>query len=395
MPIAKRTLQSGSIRFQASFRIAGRPSISQTFDSRAEARKWLSAQKRFSPPKLLAALDEIVSDGTLCQDINTVGEALRHYGEIVTPTKGGAKQELRRIRQLCRLPFAAMRLESLRASQLDKYVNTRLSDGASGSTLRKELSLLSAVYQRVIKKDGREELRNPVLNTDRPSIAPARERRMSAEEETAIREAFGAHSNKYLLPAFLLAFETGLRRSELLRLSYENCDLPGQTAVVLQSRKGRHPESVSPTREIVLSKQAIQIIESIGEMIRVGKVIKTTAAAIECAWKKIKKKAGIADLCWHDMRHECASRMAVQRVPQAMIQQQLGHMSWNQTRKYQKFTAAEMVNAIVLATQEDQKPTPTNSDANQQALHPAVGVDELKKLFAQFCNEHLARLNHA
>jgi len=314
---------------------------------------------------------------------------------MVVPTKGGAKQELRRISQLCRLPMAAMRLEDLKASQLDKYVKARLAAGASGSTLRKELSLLSAAYGNVIKKDGREELKNPVFHADKPSVAPARERRMTAKEEKAITEAFEAHSNIYLLPAFLLAVETGLRRGELLRLSYENCDLSGQTALVQQARKGRRPQSVSPTREIVLTPRAIEIIEAIGEEERLGKIIKTTEAGIDCAWKKVKKKNGIAGLRWHDLRHECASRMAVRRVPQPMIQQQLGHMSWNQTRKYQKFTPAEMVNAIVLATQEDQKSPLTNSDRNQQALHSAVGVEELQKLFAQFCNEHLARLNHA
>lgn len=395
MTIAKRTLLGGVTRHQASFRIAGRPSISKTFDTRAEARKWLSAQKRLSPPKLLAALDEIVSDGTLEQEIKTVGDALRHYGEMVTPTKGGAKQELRRISQLCRLPFATVPLENLRASALDKYVKTRRAGGVSGSTLRKELSLLSAAYQRVIKKDGREELRNPVLNTDKPSIAPSRERRMSVDEEKVFREAFEAHSNKYLLPAFLLAIETGLRRSELLRLTYENCNFSSQTALVLQSRKGRHPESVSATREIVLSSQAIAVINAIGEKDRVGTVIKTTAAALDCAWKKAKRKAGITDLRWHDLRHECASRLAVQRVPQPMIQQQLGHMSWNQTRKYQKFTPAEMVNAIVLAIQTDQKPPATSKYSKHLASKSTVGVDELQKLFAQFCNEHLARVNHA
>jgi len=177
-------------------------------------------------------------------------------------------------------------------------------------------------------------------------------------------------------------------------LTYEDCDFSSHTALVRQARKGRRPESVKPTREIALTQRAIEVINAIGEEERVGKIIKTTAAGIECAWKKLKKERGITDLRWHDLRHECASRMAVKRVPQPIIQQQLGHMSWKQTRKYQTFTRAEMANAVVFSIPVDQKTPTANGDGEPAILKAQLGLDQLQKLFAQFCEERLVGVNH-
>jgi site-specific recombinase XerD len=46
------------------------------------------------------------------------------------------------------------------------------------------------------------------------------------------------------------------------------------------------------------------------------------------------KRASITDLCWHDLRHEYASRLAERGVPLSQSRDLLGHSSIVTTERY-------------------------------------------------------------
>ena len=96
-----------------------------------------------------------------------------------------------------------------------------------------------------------------------------------------------------------MAVETGMRRSELLAMRWDDVDVGART-VLLRSTKNGHP------RTVPLSPRALEIIR---DTPRFGKIVfGVSANAVRLAWERLKRRAGVTDLRFHDLRHEAVSR---------------------------------------------------------------------------------------
>jgi integrase len=82
-------------------------------------------------------------------------------------------------------------------------------------------------------------------------------------------------------------------------MQWADVDLEGRT-VFLRNTKNGDP------RTVPLSPRAIEII---GSMPRTGdKVFPMTPNALRLAWERLRRRAGISGLRFHDLRHEAVSR---------------------------------------------------------------------------------------
>lgn len=341
MPISKRIHKSGSVAYQATDRTPHFPSLSKTFATRKAAREWLAAvhgERRrglsFDPRQ------------NACM---TLGEAIQKYVVVGTPKKKGARQELSLAKRWQCHPYAARPVGEILPYEFDLYVASRLAGGTSASTVLKELSLISQVYNFARRKLRMLAVVNPIVDVDKPTAAQPRTRRLSDDEEAKLLEFFEGYGNRYLAAAFVFAIESGLRKSELLRLQWEDIDLTGRWATVIQARKGRNPDSQPKVRGFPLTQRAVAILyglKAASGMKTDGAVFKTTVDAIDCARKDALNATGITDWRWHDARHETASRLAVRGVGQELIKQMLGHKNLKMTGDYQSFLQNELVNAV-------------------------------------------------
>lgn len=341
MPVSKRRLKNGSLSYQATDRTPRFPSTSKSFSSISEAKKWLAdihAQRQRG----------LAYDPKQNQSM-TLAQAIEKYSKIKTHKKAGAKQELLLIRKWLRHPFANRAIGEILPFEFDEYVEERILAGRAGSTIRKELSLISQVYIFVRKKLRMYAVINPIPDVDLPSAAPARKRRLEAGEEKKLVEYFSTHENPEMLPFVQLAIETGLRRSEMLRLRWEKIDLGERWVIVKQARKGRKPELVPEFREFPLTGRAVELLTQLkisSGYPKEGVVFTITADAVTKARQRALAATGITNWRLHDARHETASRLAVKRVPQQLIRDMLGHKNMKMTSDYQAFIKAEMVAAV-------------------------------------------------
>lgn len=341
MPISKRIHKNSSVAYQATDRTPHFPSLSKTFVTRKAAREWLAAvhgERRrglsFDPRQ------------NACM---TLGEAIQKYTAVGTPKKKGARQELSMANRWQSHPFSARPIGEILPFEFDEFVVARLASGTSASTVLKQLSFISQVYNFVRRKLRMFAIVNPIPDVDKPTASMPRTRRLSDEEEAKLLAYFEGYGNRYLAAAFVFAIETGLRKSELLRLQWEDIDLPGRWATVLQARKGRNPSSQATRRGFPLTHRALAILygqQAASDMKAIGTVFKTTADAIDCGRKDALKATGIMDWRWHDARHETASRLAVRGVQQELIKQMLGHKNLKMTGDYQSFVQSELVSAV-------------------------------------------------
>ena len=65
-----------------------------------------------------------------------------------------------------------------------------------------------------------------------------------------------------------------------------------------------------------------------------------------------KKKGTDGDLHWHDLRHECGSRLAEQGVPVHEIQYLLGHASLVTTQRYLNATEEALRKSVKVLEQQ-------------------------------------------
>jgi len=142
--------------------------------------------------------------------------------------------------------------------------------------------------------------KNPADNLKKPSSNPARERRLSGGELLALIKASSHTRNPHIIPIILFALETGMRRGEILGLEWQSIDLKKRVAFLPLTKNGT-------SREVPLSSKAVTILEE-ERMNKYSVPFPINDNAFRLAWDKLKKRAAISDLKFHDLRHEAISR---------------------------------------------------------------------------------------
>jgi integrase len=140
----------------------------------------------------------------------------------------------------------------------------------------------------------------PTAQVRKPLKPRGRDRRVSAVEITKILEAT---ESAELRTVIILGIETGMRRSELAALMWEEIDLKKQTAH-LPRTKTDVPRTVPP------SKAAVAALRKFGVKSE-GRVFSLQAESMSQAFERACEphRANVANLRFHDMRHEATSRL--------------------------------------------------------------------------------------
>jgi integrase len=175
-----------------------------------------------------------------------------------------------------------------------------------------------------------------------------RHRRLKIEEEVGLMREAVLHLQQLIT----IALDTGLRCGEMLSLTFADLEdregwirVRGETA---KSGKKRHIPIMTERLAELLStlrlgfdgneKHASARVCSYGD----SSAIKDFRSAFVSACER----AGIEDLHWHDLRHEFASRCALELKPKPMplpeLQVILGHSNIKVTMKYVNVTDANI-----------------------------------------------------
>ena len=286
------TITKRGSRWSVQVRRKGAPPQSRSFPSHAEAKAWASAQDakidRGEMPLPRQQLSAI-----------TIGDVITRYIQEVTPTKRSAETERFRLRKLQADPLGALSLLDLRSSHLADYRDRRLQS-VKPATVRRELAALQHAFEIARRDWGLPLAANPLSQVRLPKSNDARTRRISADEQERLFKAVAEARNPLLLAVVGLAIETGLRRGELLNLRWEHVDLTARVAHIPLTKTGQ-PRSIPLTdRAVRILVEAIPAAE--------GAVFAITGNAVRLAWTRAMRRAGVANMRFHDLRHEAVSR---------------------------------------------------------------------------------------
>jgi integrase len=155
-----------------------------------------------------------------------------------------------------------------------------------------------------------------------------RMRRLTDEESLTLLES----CNGRLYPIVFLALFTGLRKSEILTLTWKQVDL--QTGFIrLQKTKAGKPRNVpisEPVRELLTSLPR----NLKGNFLFTGRHNKGPRTTISNEFPRACKRAGLNDVRFHDLRHTFASNCAMSGATEHELMTLLGHSSTRMVRRY-------------------------------------------------------------
>lgn len=302
--------------WRAQIRRKGYPTLSATFDTKAEAQRWAAeiegdmSRSRF--------VDTREAEST------TLADALDRYLNEVSKTKKGEKQEKVRAAKWKDSEYGKKSLAALRSSDMAAYRDSELKKGKSTATVRLDLALISHLYTVASKDWGIEGLKNPCQSIRMPKGSKQRERRPTSKELQAIYKHAG-EMNAELRVIIELAVETAMRRSELVMLRKDQ--IRGRVAFLEDTKNGER-------RSVPLSSRAVELLEGLPTPIDGGRFFHLKADSVSNYFPIICEKAGIKDLRLHDMRHEATSRLFERGLSLMEVASITGHKTLAMLKRY-------------------------------------------------------------
>ncbi|CCF83603.1 tyrosine-type recombinase/integrase [Nitrolancea hollandica] len=322
--IEKRKTSTGETRYRA--RIAGE---SQTFRTKRAAERWLNERA-----------DEIDAGSYQRPSTEPFASYLDHWldtHDMAPASRRAYEGVIRR--------WIVPKLGNVPLSQLTGRHVQDLYNQARGSS---SINQIQAVISGALRQAVREGLIPRNVADGLTIVKPEREDHEPPVWTPAQLRAFlNGVSGHWLAPLFHVAAYTGLRVGELVALRWDDITLDMGMLFVRQSKSaaGRRRVALDPDTVTVLrahredQARRREILgpdwQNHGVVFDCGDGRPVSPRTIEAVMARTVQRLGLTPvLTPHGLRHTFASSLASQGVPLTVIQQLLGHASYNTTAAF-------------------------------------------------------------
>jgi integrase len=272
------------------------------------------------------------------------------------------KNKLKHIRN----EWSARAIDSITVADIQTFLNSFGKRGCAPATGRHYHALVRHMLKFALRTQWLDV--NPIKegSIQLPSVRNERTRRLLPEEEDRlwpVLEAMEDEAASDALPArrFLkgvvtITLDTGLRRGSILALRFGmvkwdtgNHGIVDVPSNILKQRRPQQLALTSRARVVLESRRRFYF--AMGrygpDTVIFGKDVGTMflgTCSFEQAWQEAKRRAGLRDanLHFHDLRGEAASRLSDMGMPLATIQRFLGHSSLEMTQRYLRARVGEI-----------------------------------------------------
>ncbi len=207
-----------------------------------------------------------------------------------------------------------------------------------------------------------------------------RTRRLPPEDEARLL----AHASPYLQALVVAALSTGCRLGELLSLQWKQIqvDATGQPRTLLlpAAKTKTHEARLLPIGTRLRAMLEMRRTGPDGrphgpEAYVFGNEVGERISWISWAWRAACRKAGLADLRFHDLRREFACRLLESRAELHDVRDFLGHANITTTSRYLRSTPLRLARALNLLEAAESHPFPTRFPHRAHPT-PEAGSDE-------------------
>jgi integrase len=290
----------------------------------------------------------------------TLQEAVDKFGPYVTAKGLRTSKELAdRLRKQV-IPYfgANTKVSQITAESIRRWEQhltsekvARIDGTRSAATVNRLFALLRRLL-RLCKKWG--HLRD-VPHFEMAKEPPGRIRFLTREEAQRLLDACRGKErrkhNPHLASIVVLALHSGMRRGEILALTWERVDFSRGVLVLDQTKNGRR-------REVPMSETVYGVLSEIRKAQAVDDVLPThgpvfrhrrTGARmheINNGFAVVAREAKLADFRFHDLRHTCASWLVQDGASLQEVKEILGHRDLTMTLRYAHLAPGHLRSAV-------------------------------------------------
>ena len=336
------TFRKRSGSWQVLVRKKGFGQIGRTFDTKSEAETWAKIVESEMVRGVFVTRNEAEN--------TTLSEALDRYER--EKNKKGVQQYTSLVNVWKRHPLSKRFLTTIQGKDIAEYRDNRL-ETVGAQTVLHEIGLLSRLYNTAIKEWGMGGLLNPVVQIRKPRMPKARDRRLKHGEPKRI---CGASKSEILTSIVWFAVETGMRQAEIAGMTWDLVDLKKRTVTLPDTKNGEK-------RIVPLSTEALRILSDLPRRID-GKVWGMEPHSISQAFRKAVSRARkayeqeceekvqkpdpsyLADLTFHDLRHEATSRFFEKGLNPMQVAAITGHKTLQMLKRYTHLKAEDLAELL-------------------------------------------------
>lgn len=221
-------------------------------------------------------------------------------------------------------------LNKINRLRIKNAISILEAEGKAPATLNRYKAALSAVFAYMC---DRYDLKvNPCLEVKQKREDNARTRFLSTDELARLMVASKTSKWERLHMLIHMALTTGARRSELIGLKWTDINFSTRTAHLAVTKNGSQ-RILSLTDDLLAELSKFRQIGS-GYVFPHPSRFNQAFIDFDYHWQTAKKAAFLSDFHFHDLRHSCASLLAMNGASILEIAEVLGHKSITMTQRY-------------------------------------------------------------
>lgn len=246
-----------------------------------------------------------------------------------------------------RQQLGTLRLDQLTPARLTTC-RERLAETRAPATVNRYLAVLSHALNVAIQEWGWLEA-SPLRRVRRLREPQGRVRYLDDAERQRLLDACAQSPNCVLLPVVTLALATGARKQELLSLTWREVDFRRERLLLLVTKTGAR-RSVPLTGRAFTALQALAKVRRLDTALVFPRRDGQAPLDIRHAWQQAVFQANLQDFRFHDLRHCCASYLAMQGASVMEIADVLGHKTLQMVQRYAHLAEAHTAQVVARMT---------------------------------------------
>lgn len=334
--IQKRKNKNGTYSYKVMIRKSdGYPNVYKTWPTRQEAIDWATdeeARRRqgaYFPEQSLHK--------------RTMAELIDRYSAVILPNRLKDTRNKRRHLEWWRQKLGKYSINTVTSDLISQYRQVLLEEltykgtKRTPATTNRYLAAISSVMSYAVDECG-WLLVNPCKRVVKLRESSGRDRIASREECTKILEECRNSRNEHLLPIFLIALTTGMRRGEITKLTWDCIDLE-RGLITLKDTKNGKPRTTSLVGESLQLLRKRYLIRSQHSPYLFPAKKRFGHICIRKAWDEAMKRAHVQGLRFHDLRHTFATYAAESGASNLELATAMGHQTLQMLQRYTHMNA--------------------------------------------------------
>lgn len=279
-------------------------------------------------------------NGIIPRDLKniTINKLFKIYLEYSETNKKSYDSDVSRTKLIKQYFGETTLIKDITPEKVEKFKVFLLDQNRSTMTVNRYLEQIKTAFRMAV--DNNYLLKNPCQNIKKFPVKNYSVRYLKPDEEERLFKVLP----EYLKGIVIVALNTGLRKSNILELRWEQINFDFNFIEVLENKGNKH-------LLIPLNEKLIQFFNNKPDTERTGYIFINPETGlpykdIKKAWSTALEKAKIENFRFHDLRHTVGTRLAEQLVPVNVIKELLGHSDVHTTMRYVHSTQGAKLQAL-------------------------------------------------